>query len=147
MPDSAEPKDAIGSVVDRLRAQQPRQGKPSAVRPAQPRGGAPAGTLTDQLSTEQRGAIGEKVRECWTKDAGALELEKMSAQLVVITDAAGVVHEAHVGPEDQGRMTDPRFRAFAERAVRAVMDARCATLPLPRDKLGARNELVFRFRP
>ncbi len=33
-------------------------------------------------------------------------------------------------------MADPRFRAFAERAVRAVLDPRCANLPLPKDKLG-----------
>jgi hypothetical protein len=58
-----------------------------------------------------------------------------------------VVRDANVADEDKGRLADPRFRAFAERAVRAVMDVRCASLPLPRDKLGKVNELTFRFRP
>jgi outer membrane biosynthesis protein TonB len=110
-------------------------------------GGAPLGDITAQLSAEQRGAIGDKVRECWTKDAGALDIDKMSVLLTVKTDDTGVVHLADVADADRARMSDPRFRAFAERAVRAVMDARCASLPLPRDKLGRVNELTFRFRP
>jgi len=39
------------------------------------------------------------------------------------------------------------FRAFAERAVRAVLDPTCANLPLPRTMLGQRRTLDFRFRP
>jgi hypothetical protein len=31
--------------------------------------------------------------------------------------------------------------------VRAVMDARCANLPLPHQMLGRINNLTFRFRP
>lgn len=105
------------------------------------------GDITAQLTAAQSGAIGEKVRECWTKDAGALDLDKMSVQLIVTTDEAGVAHIAKVGEEDRARMSDPRFRAFAERAIRAVLDARCAALPLPKDKLGRANDLTFRFRP
>ena len=41
--------------------------------------------------------------------------------------------------------TAPSFDA--ERAVRAVMDVRCATLPLPHQMLGHTNNLTFRFRP
>jgi hypothetical protein len=110
-------------------------------------GGAPTGDITAQLSSEQQGAIGDQVRECWTKDAGALDLDKMSVLLNVTTDAGGVVRRAEVAEQDQARLGDPRFRAFAERARRAVMDARCATLPLPKDKLGHNNDLTFRFRP
>jgi hypothetical protein len=44
-------------------------------------------------------------------------------------------------------MSDPRFRAFAERAIRAIMDVRCASLPLPPNALGKVNVLTFRFRP
>jgi hypothetical protein len=44
-------------------------------------------------------------------------------------------------------MADVRFRAFAERARRAVLDTRCATLPLPSAELGKVGKLTFRFRP
>ncbi|MBN8909221.1 MAG: hypothetical protein J0H99_22055, partial [Rhodospirillales bacterium] len=40
-----------------------------------------------------------------------------------------------------------RFRAFSERAIRAVLDSRCATLPLPREMLGQTRTWDFRFRP
>ena len=82
----------------------------------------------------QRGAIGDHVRECWTKDAGALDIDKERVLLTVTTDATGVAREAKVAGGDVGRMSDPRFRAFAERAVRAIMDPRCANLPLPQQR-------------
>lgn len=88
------------------------------------------------------------MRECWTKDSGALDLEKMQAMLVVTIDGEGVAREAHIGPEDAGRMGDPRFRAFAERAIRAVLSPRCSNLPVPHAMIGGdRGTLKFRFRP
>jgi neural Wiskott-Aldrich syndrome protein len=39
------------------------------------------------------------------------------------------------------------FRAFAERAVRAVLDPRCADLPLPQSMLGKTDVLTFQFKP
>jgi hypothetical protein len=145
-PDSRE----LNNTLERLRALQ-RQSQPPTARanPAQgSSGGSPNGTLTDRLTTEQRGAIGDRVRECWTKDAGALDLEKMQALLVVTVDGEGVARQAAVAPEDQGRLGDPRFRAFAERAVRAVLSPRCANLPVPRTLIaGGRGTLKFRFTP
>src|SRR6185437_9662529 len=110
-------------------------------------GGNPLGNDTAALSAAERGAIGDHVRECWTKDAGALGIDKMRVIMTVTTDASGVVRKAEVSGEDIGRMGDPRFRAFAERAVRAVMDPHCANLPLPNTLLGKINVLTFRFSP
>ena len=87
------------------------------------------------------------MRECWTKDAGALDLDKQKVLLTVTTDAAGTARKAEVAGEDIPRLSDPRFRAFAERAVRAVMDVRCANLPLPKTLLGKNAVLTFRFSP
>jgi hypothetical protein len=145
-PDSRE----LNNTLERLRAMQRQTAPPTArANPAQgSSGGSPNGTLTDRLNDEQRGAIGDKVRDCWTKDAGALDLEKMQAMLLVTVDADGVAREAAVAPEDQGKLADPRFRAFAERAVRAVLDPRCANLPVPHSLIDAdRGVLKFRFRP
>lgn len=110
-------------------------------------GGSPLSDATDALDEAQRGAIGEHVRECWTKDGGALDIDRLSVVLTVLTDATGTVRRADVGDEDRGRLSDPIFRAFAERARRAVLDERCATLPLPPSLLGHNNSLTFRFRP
>ncbi|MBN8899423.1 MAG: hypothetical protein J0H57_00175, partial [Rhodospirillales bacterium] len=138
--------------LDKLRALA-RQSAPPKAQPnpragGQPQGGGnPLGNDTAALSAEQRGAIGEHVRECWTKDAGALDIDKQRVLLTVTTDAAGTARQAVVAGEDVARMGDPRFRAFAERAIRAVLDVRCANLPMPKAMIGKVNVLTFRFTP
>ena len=148
----AENSSAVEATLLRLR-QQLKQTDPPRARhnpraDGQPdSGGNPASSDTDALSAAQRGEIGAHVRECWTKDAGAQGLDKLSVVLNVVTDASGTTRVAGVADEDKAKLSDPVFQAFAERAVRAVMDVRCATLPLPHQMLGRVNNLTFRFRP
>jgi len=134
------------------------QTQPPTAHPNPQRGGAPTpagtprGDITATLSAEQRGAIGDRVRECWTKDAGALDVDKMQVMLTVTIDPAdGTARAAEVADQDRGKVSgDPRLRAFAERAVRAVLDPRCGNNLVPKDKLvvdGVPNKLTFRFRP
>jgi hypothetical protein len=143
---------ALNNTLEKLRALQ-NQTKPPTAKPNPKSGGAPnaggnpKGDITATLSAQQMGAIGDRVKECWTKDPGALDLERMSAYMTVQVDAAGTVRRAEAADEEAGRMNDPRFRAFVERARRALLSAQCATLPLPKDKLGAQQSLTFRFRP
>ena len=142
----------VQNTLEKLRALQ-RQNKAPKDRynPDQggaPRGGGnPQGDATSQLTGDQRGAIGDAVRRCWTYDAGALGADKFRVLLSVIVDEGGVARRAMVTGDDTGRMNDPRFRAFAERAVRAVLDAQCANLPLPKTLLGRQTTLTFRFSP
>ena len=130
-----------------------RQTRPPTSRPNPVQGGAPnaggsrAGDITAMLSAAQQGAIGAKVRECWTKDGGALGIESESVQLIVTLDQTGIARDAIIGDQDRGRMGDPRFRAFAERAVRAIRDPHCASLPIPSTDLGKISTLTFRFKP
>ena len=151
-PNMAPNSSALEATLLRLRQQQ-RQVEPPRARPnpqagGQPdSGGNPAASDTDALSAAQRGAIGAHVRECWTKDAGARDLDKLSVVLNVVADASGTVRIASVADEDKAKLSDPIFQSFAERAVRAVRDVRCATLPLPKQMLGKNSNLTFRFRP
>ena len=111
-------------------------------------GGNPLSNDTEALSAAQRGAIGDHVRECWSTDPGALDLDKMQVLLTVTTDGNGVARRAEVASEDTGRVAgDTRLRVFSERAVRAVLDPHCANLPLPQTMLGKTNVLKFRFSP
>ena len=119
----------------------PREGGP------QNGGGNPLSNDTAALSASQRGAIGDHVRACWTYDAGAPGVDKMRVMLQVTTDANGTARIAHVVGDDQARLSDPVFRAFADRARNAVLDPRCANLPLPANMLGKNNVLTFRFSP
>jgi neural Wiskott-Aldrich syndrome protein len=142
------------NTLEKLRSMSLQQKAPTArYNPAQ--GGAPHGggnpnnsDATASLTAAERGAIGDKVRECWTIDSGAEGVQSMSVILKVTTDASGTVRLAQVGPADQGRVyADPVFRAFAERAVRAVLDYRCSTLPLPPSLEGRPQTFTFRFSP
>jgi hypothetical protein len=141
---------SVENTLEKLR-QQMAQTQPPKARPNPQSGGTgggnPAGNDTAALSADQRGAIGDHVRECWTKDAGALDIDKQRVLLTVTIDASGVARRAVVAGEDVGRLGDPRFRAFAERAIRAIMDPHCANLPLPNNVLGKVNVLTFRFSP
>ena len=144
--------DALENTLIKLRAQQ-KQLQPPRTLPNPQQGGAPngggnpLGNDTAALSAEQRGAIGDHVRECWTYDPGALGVDQMQVLLTVTTDASGVARLAEVAGADVGRLSDPVFRAFAERARRAVLDPHCANLPLPQNQLGKPNVLTFRFKP
>jgi hypothetical protein len=144
--------DALENTLIKLRALQKQTEPPrSQANPQQggaPNGGGnPLGNDTAALSADQRGAIGDHVRECWTYDPGALGVDKMQVLLTVTTDPSGVARLAMVAGPDVGRLADPVFRAFAERARRAVLDPHCANLPLPQKLLGRPNVLTFRFSP
>ena len=63
--------------MQQLQQQKPPTARPNPRAGGDPRGGGnPLGNDTAALSAAQRGAIGDHVRECWTKDPGALDLEK-----------------------------------------------------------------------
>ncbi len=148
----APDSQALENTLEKLRAMQRQTQAPRArANPAQggaPKaGGQPNGDDTSKLSADQIRAIGATVQRCWTYDAGAKDVNRMVVLLTVRTDDGGVARQAIVADPDRGRLSDPVFRAFAERAVRAVLSAQCANLPLPRTMLGQSQTLTFRFRP
>jgi outer membrane biosynthesis protein TonB len=147
-PDSTAVDNTLARLRQQLAQSAPPKARPNPQSGGQPNsGGNPNGDITATLTASERGAIGEHVRECWTKDAGALDIEKQHVLLTVTIDASGMARLAEIAGEDIGRMGDPRFRAFAERARRAVLDSRCANLPLPGKDLGKVGKLTFRFSP
>ena len=147
-PDSAALEATLLKLKQQMHQTEPPKARPNPRAGGLPdSGGNPNSNDTEALSAAQRGEIGNHVRECWTKDAGATGLDQMSVVLQIVTDGTGTVRIAGVADEDRAKMSDPVFQAFAERAVRAVRDVRCATLPLPSKMLGHNNNLVFRFRP
>jgi neural Wiskott-Aldrich syndrome protein len=153
---AAPDSTALDNTLEKLRALQ-KQNQPPTARANPLKGGAPTpagsvrGDITATLSADQRAAIGAKVRECWTKDDGALGGDKMQVMLTVTLDSAGTARIVEPAASDERRITgDPRLRAFFERARRAVLDPRCGNDLLPKDRLvnaGVPNKLTFRFSP
>ncbi len=143
---------SVLNTLLKLQALQKQTAPPTAhYNPDQ--GGAPNGggsnqsTANSRLSGADRNAIGAYVRRCWSIDAGAPGVQGFSVNLLVTTDATGIVREAEVAPEDQGRLGDPIFAAYAQRAVDAVMNYQCATLPLPPTMIGSNQTFIFNFNP
>ncbi len=143
---------SVLNTLMKLQALQKQQAPPTAhYNPDQ--GGAPNGggsnqsTANSRLTGGERGAIGAYVRRCWNYDAGAPGLSSFSVPLLVTTDASGTVREAQVAPQAMGQMSDPVYAAFANRAVDAVMNYQCASLPLPPFMLGHNQTFIFSFSP
>jgi hypothetical protein len=151
-PPVARPEERSSSVqntLDRLRLQQQQQQPPTA-RPNPPAGrpaaggGAPAGT--DLLNAGERGAIGERIAECFRVDAQMLGLADARVSLVAVVDRAGVIRNVQPGPDGVPR--DPRLQSLYERARRALLDPACSPLPVPPGRLtAAENRFQFNFSP
>jgi hypothetical protein len=150
-PPVARPEERSSSVqntLERLRQLQAQnqaptaRPNPQAGRPAQA-GGSPS--ATDLLSAGERAAVGERIGECWRVDQGMLGLSEMRVSLLAIVDGGGVIRDVRPGPG--GVPGDPRGRALYETARRALLDTSCSPLPVPREKLQARNEFQFNFSP
>ncbi|MGE4482154.1 hypothetical protein [Acidocella sp.] len=140
------------NTLSQLRVNQ-KQDKPPTSQYNPDQGGAPDGggspnsTANSHLSEADRNAIGAHVRPCWGIDAGAPGIQGFSVQLLVTTDASGTVRQAVVAPASQGDMGNPLYAAYAQRAIAAVENYQCATLPLPSYMLGKVQTFLFNFTP
>ncbi len=144
---TADDSKTLEATLEKYRSQQRQTQAPRAVYNP-PRGGAVGGGSPDgidnaKLSAASRGAIGDRIRECWTRDAGAKDADQLSARLKIITDPAGVVREATVVQPGAG----PAGLVFAERARRAALDPQCNPIPLPRQLLGQNHTFEIVFKP
>jgi hypothetical protein len=143
-----ENSSSVQNTLERLRQQQASsqppaaRPNPQAGRPA-PAGGAPS--ATDTLNAGERAAVGERIGECWTVDQGMLGLSDMRVSLLAVVDGGGVIRDVRPGPG--GVPGDARGRSLYESARRALLNPACSPLPVPREKLQARNEFQFNFSP
>lgn len=120
-------------------------------RPAAPSPSAAtnAGTAAPpvRMSEEARRVIGEHVRTCGVDDGGVARPSNATFDIQVQVDETGTIRGARLTGVDEASRSDPRFRTFADHAVQALLDPRCATLPLPLAMLGRRQTLDFHFAP
>ncbi len=110
-------------------------------------GGSTTSTSNNALSGPDRAAIGAHVRPCWGIDTQAEGLSSFSVKLTVQTDASGTVRIANVASDNTGDMSNPIYNAYSQRAIAAVLNPLCATLPLPSNLLGSNQTFSFIFTP
>jgi hypothetical protein len=135
------------NTLERLRAQQQQEAprtRPASPPPQEARGGgAPQGA--GQLTAGERAAVGERIGDCWSVDAGMLGLQQIQVTLVAVVDQRGVIRDVRPGPG--GVPGDPRARSVYEAARRALLNPACSPLPVPPERLAASNSFEFRFTP
>ncbi|MXV43986.1 energy transducer TonB [Saccharibacter sp. 17.LH.SD] len=113
-----------------------------------PRGGGSPDADTRALSRGEQSAIGSSVQRCYQEDTAARNYAHFEAHLLVTVDAAGEARLVSFAPETRARMvSDPSYRAQAERARDAVLSPVCARLPIPARMRGQRRQFRFVFRP
>ncbi|MFC4170353.1 hypothetical protein [Teichococcus aestuarii] len=134
------------STLERVRAAQ-QQNEPPRARTnsggAPPScGGAPSGAAL--LTAGEVRGVSERISECWSVDAGMLNLDQIVVELRVDIDPGGVIR--NVRPAGSVP-SEPRARAVYESARRALLDQKCSPLPVPREKIPSLNAATFRFNP
>jgi hypothetical protein len=105
----------------------------------------PQAPLGSQLSASEIDMIREQISRCWNIPAGARDAKDLVVEIHVVVDPDGMVQQATI--VDQGRLSDPFFRAAAESARRAFFNPECRPLRLPPDKYELWKDMVVDFSP
>ncbi len=108
---------------------------------------------TEQLSLDDRrevnalvGEIQRQIAPCWNLQGGGKDAEQTVVEIRLYVNPDGSVQNHDI--IDAGRMNnDPFFRAVAETARRAVLDARCTPLRLPQESYNLWQQIVLTFDP
>ncbi len=99
------------------------------------------------LTDPELSAILAHIDPCWSVDAGAPGVSTFKVKLVLMTDDTGTVRNAEIASQDQSKLSNPIFAAYAERAISAAINYQCATLPLPARFLGLSQTFMINFTP
>lgn len=100
-------------------------------------------TAIAYMNAMERREVATAVRRCWTVGR---EAQSFLVRLIVTTDQNGQAVQAEIAPGELSLPANAAGHAFAERAVRAVLNPQCSMLPIPQRLLGAPVRFDFVFR-
>ena len=141
--DSKSVLNNMDKLIQSAQQNRPPTGRPSAPAGSPQRGGgAPNGTAA--LNSGEKAGLADKISECWSVDGGGVGIRDVIVELRVDVDAGGTVRNVRANGTPP---SDPRARSVYEAARRALLDPKCNPLPLPKERLAALRETVFRFNP
>ncbi len=109
------------------------------------RRGAPEHKPGAPLSVSEIDAVKRQIRQCWSADAAAKELEELVVTIEVWMNEDGTVREARIAPETTIRSAT--HRAAANAALRAVLNERCQPYRLPPEKFARWRHMKLEFDP
>jgi hypothetical protein len=140
--------DKIAALLDKKKPtpQSEETDKRSRSQSAPPASAAPsAATLADQLTMSEKDLIRAQIERKWNVPAGARDARSLKIRVRFALNPDGSVRGM---PEivDRSRMDDPFYRAAAESAVRAVLQA-SPLQDLPPRKYDAWRDVELTFDP
>ncbi|HWD57410.1 MAG TPA: hypothetical protein VG308_03965 [Stellaceae bacterium] len=115
------------------------------VAAAAPPSSQPRAPLGSQLTASEIDLVREQIARCWNINAGARDAKDLVVEIRAAVQPDGMVTRADI--VDQGKMSDPLWRAAAESARRAFFNPQCTPLKLPPDKYDTWKDLVVDFSP
>jgi hypothetical protein len=115
------------------------------VAAAAPPSSQPKAPLGSQLTASEMDLVREQLSRCWNINAGARDAKDLVVEVRATVQADGTVSQATI--VDQGRMSDPLWRAAAEAARRTFFNPACTPLKLPPEKYATWKDLVVDFSP
>jgi hypothetical protein len=135
--DKKDDPEAFDNLLKNLTRQQtahaadmpPAPRKLAALTPPSSQPRAPLGS---ELTASEIDRVREQIARCWNIPAGARDAKDLVIKLRGTIAPDGRVLQAAI--VDQGRMSDPFFRAAAESAKRALFHPLCTPLRLPPEK-------------
>lgn len=132
----------IDKAIARAEKQQPKADAAAPPAPSkQPVKGAGAQSA---MTMSEIDALRSQMSKCWNVPIGAPDPASLVLRVRVFLNEDGTVASP---PQllDQGRLSDPYFRAAADAAIRAVHI--CGPYDLPPEKYAHWNEIVITFDP
>ena len=115
------------------------------VAAAAPPSSQPKAPLGSQLTASEMDLVRSQIEKCWNVPAGARDAESLVVDIRAAVGPDGTVTTAVI--VDQGKMSDPLWRAAAESARRAFFNPACTPLKLPPEKYATWKDLTVTFNP
>jgi outer membrane biosynthesis protein TonB len=148
-PPKPQPKsadDIINSLVNKNPTPQPHKPVQESPKPAQPtRTATAAPNQAQRLTVSEMAAMADRVRPCWNINSSAMDAQQLVVEIIVDMREDGSVSGAQVGTGIAIR--GAAHQAFAQAALRAVLNPRCQPLPYPQGKYDSLRQFIFRFDP
>jgi len=117
---------------------------PTAKTQPTPATGAQA-SLSAKLTASENDRLMQQLAGCWNAPAAVKDAQNLIVVLQVKVNPDRTT--ATIQVEDQGRMSDPAFRAAAMAAQRALRMPACQVLDLPPEKYDDWQDLDITFDP
>jgi hypothetical protein len=145
--------DNFSHLLDKLthppaqqKSDQPPRPQKSAPQQQASASSLPNAPIGSTLSTSEIDALRAAIHPCWDTDAGAKDADTLSADIEIQVNPDGTMHDPKI-EKVTGGGNDFVKRAFAERALRTVLNPQCNKVPIPDGKYEQMKTLTITFVP